>query len=101
MKPQSTAFFGLLLSTVFVVAYGAEYGGRWTDESIREKSFEYIEGTKKRFERRAARLEEVTGSPFPPRVSRTDSRTAEVLRKVSRRSHQREAPGRAFPDVDA
>ncbi|MDF1851072.1 MAG: hypothetical protein P1U85_09575 [Verrucomicrobiales bacterium] len=43
----------------------AEYGGRWTDEAIRERSVEYIENTKQRFEASAARIADLTESPFP------------------------------------
>ncbi len=55
------------LSIIFILccqtAFASEYGGKWTDESIREHSIEYIEGVKKRFHDRASRLSEFLERP--------------------------------------
>jgi hypothetical protein len=44
-----------------------EYGGRWDDESIREYSLKYIDGTKERFAKRAARISQVL-EDYPGKV---------------------------------
>lgn len=48
------------------VLQSSEYGGKWTDEEIREHALEYIENTKEGFSRRALRLSEVID--FPPLI---------------------------------
>ena len=65
MKILTSAILGILSLLSISVGKGAEYGGRWTDEAIREKSVQYIEDTKERFAMRAARLESLTETPFP------------------------------------
>ncbi|MDF1658189.1 MAG: hypothetical protein P1U58_11300 [Verrucomicrobiales bacterium] len=60
----------VFLSLIGLVSYSpyfvnsSEYGGKWTDEGIREYSLRYIENTKERFAQRALRLSEVIDFPI-------------------------------------
>ena len=62
MRSLATVLLGVLAFVCPTSTTSAEYGGRWTDESIREYSLKYIEATKERFANRAARIADITES---------------------------------------